>query len=161
MGIARPSIYAAFGDKQALFLRSLERYQEGLSSGPLAAMSAADGIEAALTAFLERIVENATCDATHPGCLMASVAAMVDDPAVRTAVAAALQEIEDAVAGRLAEAVAAGELPPAFPVARGARRATDAMLALSARARTGATPEVLLEDAADGVAAVLALRAAA
>ena len=32
MGINRPSCYAAFGDKEALFRRVLERYTEGISS---------------------------------------------------------------------------------------------------------------------------------
>src|SRR6202000_934506 len=32
MGINRPSLYAAFGDKEALFRRVMERYAEGAAS---------------------------------------------------------------------------------------------------------------------------------
>jgi AcrR family transcriptional regulator len=159
MGIARPSIYSAFGDKQALFLRSLERYSATVAAGPVEAMGEADGIESALGAFLTRVVENTTCDVDHPGCLMVGVAAMVDDADVRAAAARSVAQIEEAVAERLQAAVDAGELPAGYPVARGARRAADALLSLSARARTGTPREELLEDAADGVSSVLSLAA--
>ena len=35
MGINRPSLYAAFGDKEKLFLKVLDRYAEGPASFPL------------------------------------------------------------------------------------------------------------------------------
>jgi TetR/AcrR family transcriptional repressor of nem operon len=55
-GLAKPSLYAAFGDKNALFLKSLDRYQASivanaeriLSEGP----SARDAIERWLTGFV-------------------------------------------------------------------------------------------------------------
>lgn len=55
-GLAKPSLYAAFGDKNALFLKVLDRYHERivanagrvLSEGP----SARDAIEGWLTGFI-------------------------------------------------------------------------------------------------------------
>src|SRR5258705_13467275 len=38
MGVARPSLYAVFGDKAALFMRSLRAYAEGLGGGAMKAL---------------------------------------------------------------------------------------------------------------------------
>ena len=41
MGMARPSIYNAFGDKAALFLRALERFRDTVASSPVRALQSA------------------------------------------------------------------------------------------------------------------------
>src|SRR5260221_1933213 len=50
MGVVRPSLYAIFGDKATLFMRSLRAYAEGLGGGamkaPLGPPSVHDGIPA-------------------------------------------------------------------------------------------------------------------
>src|SRR6202035_971093 len=50
MGMGRPSIYNAFGDKEALFLRALERFRDTVGSTPLRAMDDEDSIGDALDA---------------------------------------------------------------------------------------------------------------
>jgi AcrR family transcriptional regulator len=54
MGIAAPSLYAAFGDKRALFEEAVERY-ESLPDAPIAAGS------------IERILRRAAEEYTKPG----------------------------------------------------------------------------------------------
>src|ERR1700694_6099202 len=68
MGMGRPSIYNAFGDKEALFIRALERYRDTTGSSPLRAMETEDSIRDALDAFFGQIVEYATEDRSHLGC---------------------------------------------------------------------------------------------
>src|SRR5260370_41403289 len=58
MGMGRPSIYNAFGDKEALFLRALERYRDTIGSSPLRAMDGEDSISDALNAFFRQIVKD-------------------------------------------------------------------------------------------------------
>lgn len=156
MGISRPSMYAAFGDKQQLFLRCLERYGESVGTRALAALSSPTDIHAAVRAFLRRSVENFCGQSDPAGCLAGSVALAVDDPTVRAFVAAGLRRTEALLADRLARAVAAKELPPDFPSVRRARRLLDASMSLALRARSGETLDVILEDAEDLASLVLA-----
>jgi AcrR family transcriptional regulator len=161
MGMGRPSIYNAFGDKQALFLRVLERFRETTGSTPLRAFAAEDSIDAALDAFFRQTVEYTTGDSSHLGCLLGNVASATELPEARTFVKANLALVEVEIADRLAAAVQCGELPSDYSAALGARRAVNAMLALGARARVGTPREDLLDDAAEATSMVLATPAAA
>src|SRR5438093_7941762 len=68
MGINRPSLYAAFGNKEALFRKALDRYAHGPASYVREALN-----EPTARAVVERLLR-ATADAlrdprTPPGCL--------------------------------------------------------------------------------------------
>src|SRR2546423_9970140 len=71
MGINRPSIYAAFGDKEALFRKVLDRYAEGPTAHVMKALEHADARVA-----MERLLLGAADAATSPswpaGCLMST-----------------------------------------------------------------------------------------
>jgi AcrR family transcriptional regulator len=157
MGMGRPSIYNAFGDKEALFLRALERFRDTIASAPLRAMDGEDAIGDALDAFFRGIVAYTTADSSHLGCLLGSVAPVTDSPRVRDFLSANLAEIEAQIADRLSAAVRSGQLPADYSAEQGARRVLNAMLALNARARLGNPREELLADAADATSAVLRL----
>ncbi|HUE26493.1 MAG TPA: TetR/AcrR family transcriptional regulator [Solirubrobacteraceae bacterium] len=158
MGMGRPSIYNAFGDKGELFLRALERYGETTASSPLRAMNDQDSIRGALDAFFGQIVEYTTADRAHLGCLLDSVAPVTDIPAARRFVNQNLAETEAQIAERLSAAVRRGDLPPDYSAERGARRAVNAIFSLASRARLGASREELLADAADATSTVLETR---
>jgi AcrR family transcriptional regulator len=155
MGMGRPSIYNAFGDKGELFLRALERYRETTGSSPLRAMNDEDSIRDAVDAFFAQIVEYTTADRAHLGCLMGSVAPAADIPEARRFLNRSLAETEGQIAERLAVAVRRGELPSDFSADRGARRAVNAIFSLAARARLGSPREELLRDAAEATSTVL------
>src|SRR5437588_6791815 len=61
MGINRPSIYAAFGDKEALFRKVLDRYAEGPTAHVMKALEHADARVA-----MERLLLGAADAATSP-----------------------------------------------------------------------------------------------
>jgi AcrR family transcriptional regulator len=69
MGINRPSMYAAFGNKEALFRRALDRYAQGPAQYVSDALNAPTAREA-----IERLFFGVIDLATHPrhprGCLM-------------------------------------------------------------------------------------------
>jgi TetR/AcrR family transcriptional regulator, copper-responsive repressor len=155
MGMGRPSIYNAFGDKEALFIRALERYRDTTGSSPLRAMDTKDSIRNALDAFFRQVVEYTTADRSHLGCLLGSVAPVTDIPEVRQFLNESLAETEVHIAERLAAAVRSGELPSGYSAKRGARRAINAMISLAARARLGSPRDQLLSDAADATSMVL------
>jgi AcrR family transcriptional regulator len=155
MGMGRPSIYHAFGDKETLFLRALERFRDTTASTPLQAMEATDSVRDGLAAFFGQIVAYTTADRTHRGCLLGSVATATDLPAVRRFLRANLRETEAQIARRLSAAVSTGQLSADYSASQGARRAVDSMLSLGVRARLGTPRAELMEEAAAAPAAVL------
>jgi AcrR family transcriptional regulator len=157
MGMGRPSIYNAFGDKEALFLRALERFRDTVGSTPLRAFAGEDSIQDALDAFFGQIVEYTTRDRSHLGCLIGSIAPATDLPGVREFLTTNLALTEDQIAKRLAAAVESGELPSDYSAAQGARRAVNAMLSLGARARLGSSCDDLLSDATSATSIVLGI----
>jgi AcrR family transcriptional regulator len=158
MGMGRPSIYNAFGDKEALFLRALQRYRETVGSAPLRAMHAHASVQDGLDAFFGQIVEYTTGDRSHLGCLLGSTAAVTDLPDVQTYLEANFEAYHSEIVEYLSAAVRRGQLSPGYPTVQGARRAVNAMLALTARARLGAPRDQLLADAADATSQVLELQ---
>jgi AcrR family transcriptional regulator len=142
MGIARPSLYGAFGDKQALFLAAIDRAAATTGADQLEAFNGAPDLAGAVRAYLDRIIADATAPGLAPGCLIASVAA--DVAACNTAVSAKLRSLfelaEHQFAARFREAghaqpLVAGRL--LLAVAHG----------IIARARTGAQRKVLVQMA--------------
>lgn len=154
-GVGRPSLYATFGDKETLFMRCLEHYGRSVGALAVQALHTAPDVRGAICGFLKQAIESATGEGTPRGCLMACVVPSVNAAKVREFSARALAGMEGIIEKRLQDAVCAGELPPGFPCAARSRQVVGTSLALSLRARVGATREVLLADADDGVALIL------
>ena len=64
--MVRPSIYNAFGDKETLFPRALERYRETVASTPLNAMDGENSIEAAMAAYFNQVVNYIPAEENPP-----------------------------------------------------------------------------------------------
>src|SRR5215469_12846659 len=78
MGINRPSLYAAFGNKEALFRKALDRYIEGPAQYVAAALERRTAREVAL-ALLEGLIQLLT-DPHYPGgCLIVQCALTCGD----------------------------------------------------------------------------------
>ena len=155
MGMGRPSIYNAFGDKEALFLRALERFRDTVAATPMRAFESADSIKDAFDALFRETVEYTTADPSHLGCLLVNIAPATDSPDVRRILRENLTAIEELIARRLTSAADSGELPSDYSSEDGARRAVNLMLSLAARARMGTPREELLHDAASATATVM------
>lgn len=145
MGIARPSLYHAFGDKRSLFLRCLSYYADNVASQCVVMLHSEPEIHQAVRAFLRRSALNVGQDSL--GCLVGCVASSVDDPEVREFMRVSSQGVQESVAEVLRQAVSSGQLPADFPVVERARRAFDMMIALGFRGRSGVGPDELKEDA--------------
>ena len=153
-GVSRPSLYATFGDKEALFMRCLEYYTRRGVLSATQVLSAAPTIQEAIGSFLKMTVEGSTCHSYPSGCLMVCVVPSVEDQKVQDFSACVAAQTVQVIEQRLREAVAAGELPPDFPCPMRSRHILGMSSALTLRARAGATREMLLADA-DDVAALL------
>jgi AcrR family transcriptional regulator len=147
MGVGRPSLYAIFGDKQALFLRCLRTYAEKKGARAAEALLTPADVRDGVRGLLRYSVESATEKGSAWGCLMTCVAPLVDDVKVRKFLLRASAETVALIERRLREGVAAGELPSEFPVAERARQILDFSRGLTARARMETSREELLRDA--------------
>src|SRR6185436_6859072 len=72
LGLGRQSLYNAFGDKQTLFLKALERYQRAVGEGALAPIFAPGAGLAAIRAFFTATVKSLTAPGPRRACLMAN-----------------------------------------------------------------------------------------
>jgi len=97
MGVNKPSLYAAFGDKSALYARVLEGYAALALSAMEAALNAGETLEDAGRALLRDAIEMyAPSKGDHLGCLIATTATTVagSSPAVRAVVAGFLSKVD-------------------------------------------------------------------
>jgi AcrR family transcriptional regulator len=112
MGINPPSLYAAFGNKESLFLKVLERYAEGPAAYVMKALLAPTAREAA-----ERRLYGAVdmmCDSSHPlGCLAAQASAKCGDlsSSMGKKLTAYVDGAHQAFVNRFQRAKAEGDLP--------------------------------------------------
>ena len=151
MGVGRPSLYRVFGDKRTLFLRVLRAYAERKGARAAQALLSPPALRASLASFLRHAVQSATEEGSAVGCLLECVAPLVDDPEVR-------EFLQNSTAGAIAmlerrfrDGIAAGELPPGFPVAARASQAIDLSKGLTMRAQIGTSRRRLLRDAEEAV----------
>ena len=95
MGVGRPSLYAIFGDKRALFLRVLKAYAEKKGALAAKALLSPQTLRDSLAGFLRHAVESATEKGSARGRLLQCIAPLVDDAEVR-------QFLQNAAAGAAA-----------------------------------------------------------
>jgi AcrR family transcriptional regulator len=141
MGIAAPSLYAAFGDKRSLFDEAVALYAErgAFVAEGLAEPTARAGVERML-----RTAAAAYPGGEHPaGCLMVTEPLLADHRAASRA----------AIVERLRRGVDEGDLPASTDVDALAGFVGVVIGGMSARARDGATAEELLAVAETAMAA--------
>ena len=153
-GMNRPSLYAAFGDKHALYRQALERYRAGARTGLAEALAPERPVRAGLARVYELAL--ALYLAGEPGargCFLIGTALTeaVRDPDVRGLLNDALAEFDGALAARLRLAQATGELPRGRDPETLGRLASAVLYFLAVRARAGERRAVLEATAAAGV----------
>lgn len=160
----RPSLYGAFGDKEALYLRTLERYRdEGVTAmrqalDPDRSLREGLGIvyATALSIYLDE-------SAGARGCLLIGTAAVeaVLHPAVRAVLHGSLTAFEQELEERFRLARDRGEICAAADATALARLASAVLHSLAVRARAGESRAVLEAIADSGVAMICAAAGAA
>jgi TetR/AcrR family transcriptional regulator, copper-responsive repressor len=158
MGINRPSLYAAFGDKQTLFLQCVDRYAETIGQKPSLALSNED-IHHAIVGFFNAVVETVCNESTPKGCLIACTLAECaeDIPEVRNRLEAAIASSDDAIEQRFLQAIQENQLPAHFPGRSRARLATSLMHGIALRARAMDQKPSLIAFANDASELVLGI----
>ena len=154
MGINRPSLYAAFGNKEELFRKALDRYQTGPQSflGEALAKSTARAVaEAIFSGFIKMLRGR---DKVR-GCLIVCGALACGDEAepVRQELARLRQAAVSTLRERFERAVQDGDLPAGTDCATLARYTATVLNGLAVQAASGATEKELR------LVAALAMRA--
>ena len=120
MGINKPSLYAAFGDKEGLYLKALDRYAQATVQQSIEVLEAGTSARRAVEDFLRRSARNLVDPALPGGCFVVNGIAAGQLSATPPAVAAALRDAmcgsEAPLRARLQRAQAAGELPASADV---------------------------------------------
>ena len=147
MGVGRPSLYAVFGDKRAIFLRVLDAYAKRKGALAAKALLSPQSLRDSLAGFLRFAVESATEKGSARGCLVVCVAPLVNDAEVRRFLQSTVAGGSALVEGRFRDAITAGEIPSDFPAAVRAMQVTDFARGLTMRARIGTPRNTLLKDA--------------
>jgi AcrR family transcriptional regulator len=155
MGVGRPSLYAVFGDKRAIFMLALRAYAERTGALLAKALLSPGTLRDSLASFLKQAVEIATEKGSAPGCLLVCVAPLVDDAEVRKLLQNATAAAVALVEGRFRDGITAGEIPSGFPVAVRASQVMDLGRGLTMRAQMGTPRKTLLKDAEEAADLVL------
>ena len=145
MGINRPSLYAAFGNKEALFRKALDRYHDG----PAAFVRGALGEPTARTvveALLRGTVDLLSCPRNPPGCLMVQGALSCGRTAnpIRRELATRRAASQAAIRRRFKRAISDGDLPADTDAGDLARYVSTVMHGMAVQAAGGVSRKELL-----------------
>jgi AcrR family transcriptional regulator len=154
MGINRPSLYAAFGNKEALFRKAIDRYVAGPACHVKEALkepTARQVVERLLYGSIDLIT-----DSRNPcGCFMVQSALACGDTSdvIRQELVKRRAASEAALRERFERAVSEGDLPPGSDPADLARYVATLMHGMAVQAAGGTARDELLR------VAVMAIRA--
>jgi AcrR family transcriptional regulator len=147
MGIARPSLYRAFGNKEQLFARVVEHFEniyldfvdDALATHPVGLV---------VQRLLEGTVRACAGPSTPPGSLLihGAPASSPEDEAIRKLLSERIDIYENRLAGRFSRASAAGELPASIDCRAMAAFVITHCCGMALRAKSGASPEYLTAE---------------
>jgi AcrR family transcriptional regulator len=159
MGMNRPSLYSAFGDKRALYLSALDRYTAESAD----AMREALRFDAPLRDGLANLYRQAISfyvprKNEARGCFLIGTAAVeaMSDKEIRTKLRQALRRFDGVLEERFRHARTCGELSHRADPAELARMASAVLHTLAIRARAGETRPSLEAIAGTGVRLICA-----
>ncbi len=152
IGVAPPSLYAAFGSKAGLYQQALTRYKETLGCLDVAGIGSAKSLPEAARLLLEGAVRNVTHREHERGCMISSglVACHPDHAAIARDAAARREALRMEIVQALSSFAGNDQ------VQRLARHLAAVMQGISIQAHDGVAPQELhdiVEDVVAGVAA--------
>ena len=155
-GLNRPSLYAAFGDKEQLYIHALRFYGERSVAGLDAILGGKGTIEQRLGKVYKAAIELYTRPPSAQGCMIVGTATVEAPSRPRIAAVAfeLLDKIEQSFDRAFTRAVDDGELGREPSAAARARMAGAALDTLAIRARIGTKPAALRTFAASMIPAI-------
>jgi AcrR family transcriptional regulator len=144
MGINRPSLYAAFGNKEALFRLAVDRYVQGEAFHIDEALQAPTAREA-VQRLWSRGIELTTGKQNPRGCFLVQAALACGDKAecIRRELSKRRADLEVQLRERFARAISEGDLPSKSDPAELAKYVATITHGMAIQAASGATREQL------------------
>jgi TetR/AcrR family transcriptional repressor of nem operon len=111
-GLGRSSLYAAFGDKQSLYLSALAHYERAAITRITAAISNGKSPLDGISRFIERIIEDIVAGPGRRGCFIGNCAAELarQDRTVASHVRQSMDRIQNTFRNALTQAREMGQL---------------------------------------------------
>lgn len=143
MGITKPSLYAAFGNKEDLFRKALDRYVDGPGGYYQAGLQKPTARE-----VVEHILYGAVdamTDPSNPGCLAVQGALCCGEAAetIKQELAARRAKTEEDLRDRLSRSIAEGDLPSSTDAGDLARYVSAILQGMAVQAAGGASRDQL------------------
>lgn len=144
-GLTPASMYNAFDDKRALYLRALTQYLDRTLRERIVRLEALPSPGAAIVAFFKEIVDRSLADPEHRGCMLVNTAleATSDDRDLQRFVANHTLMIERFFHRCVVAGQRAGEIPSDRPADDLARLLLSLVMGLRVLARVRPDPELL------------------
>lgn len=159
-GMNRPSLYAAFGDKRALYLETLKRTRDGLLAGTKAALALPGDLQASLDFYFDRAIDAYTAgEGDARGCFVIGTALTeaVGDGEIKAILHDTFHGLDGLLAARIQRAIDEGELPATADAASLGYLLSASVHGLAMRSRAGEPREALDRWARGAVAQVIKL----
>lgn len=155
MGVSSPSLYAAFGSKDALFREAAALYEAQVGSELAAAVTSAPTARAGVEGFLFVSADLLARPGQPPGCMisMTAMRGSGDCAETRAALKARRGGAQTMIERRLAQGVATGELADSLDIAAIAGFYVTVQQGMSIQAVDGARPAALTAIATAAMAA--------
>lgn len=153
MGMNRPSLYAAFGDKRALFHRALEHYEAHMRETLGVPLMEQPDLRLGLTEFFFAAIDMyLSGDPGHRGCMVVSTASMetASDDEAREVLHRTIGRLDGLLGERFARAAQDGQLSCEDASGRGSV-ASAILHSMSVRARAGHSRRTLRKFARDSI----------
>ncbi len=145
MGIKKPSLYAAFGNKRQLFEAAIDRWAATRGGYEFGALHRAENVRDAVAEFLETSIACATEAGMPKGCMITNVAtdAAENDDELRAKLAVMFVQTDEGIASRFRRDQVKGQLPAGLDPDTLAQMVHSVVHSIKVRARAGATREQL------------------
>ena len=145
MQIGGASLYNAYGDKRALFGRSLERYANRSMRDRIARMEAEHRPKEAIRAFIAEIIYRSLKDPDRKGCLLINSALDVapHDTEIGQVVAGYLDELRAFFRRNIEAAQRVGQVPKSIDAEEVSGHLLGVLAGIRVLARTGASRKAL------------------
>ena len=155
MGIARQSLYATFGNKRQLFIKTIQHYRDTRLAGALALLER-DGSPTRNVKDVVRFFERLALDKRARGCFVANSLVEIGphDREISALLAQTLGALETAILKALRRARRLGELPPGRSPRALARALTNALIGLAVTGKLGQSKSAV-DDIYTGTLAML------
>ena len=154
----RPSLYAAFGNKQQIYLSCLDQFAQHMTAAIQPILERQKPLEACLRAFYAGVIDvYFSGDSPARGCMVwcTAITEAHEEPEIRDYLDRALNQVDAMLAKRFATAIERGELPGKRDAALLGKLAAATMHSIALRARSGQS-RASLKRLGDATAKMLA-----